>query len=95
VLVAGVVSDEGVPRHEGDRADRPAARAVYRSWRAGLTPESLHTRVEALEREVQEQRALNRRIAELTDVVTELLLPLHEQDGELADEIIERYRERI
>jgi len=72
-----------------------AARNLYRSWRAGLRPDGLHTRVEALEREVQEQRALNRRIAELTDVVTELLLPLHAGGEEVADEAIERYRERI
>lgn len=40
----------------------------------------LRRRVAALEAEVQENRALNRRIAELTDVVQELLLPADQRD---------------
>jgi hypothetical protein len=52
----------------------------------------LEARVAELEAEVQECRALNRRIAELTDVVTELLVPLAAGDTAAASEIAERYR---
>ncbi|GAA1544230.1 DUF6752 domain-containing protein [Nocardioides humi] len=52
----------------------------------------LRERVRALEEEVQENRQLNRRIAELTDVVTELLLPLGARDQARVDEVLERYR---
>ncbi|HWA66689.1 MAG TPA: DUF6752 domain-containing protein [Mycobacteriales bacterium] len=55
----------------------------------------LLARIEALEQEVQENRALNRRIAELTDVVAELLVPLHDCDQDKVDEVLAKYRERI
>ncbi|HYG93751.1 MAG TPA: DUF6752 domain-containing protein [Nocardioides sp.] len=42
----------------------------------------LRERVEELEAEVQEARRLNRRVAELLDVVEELLVPLSLRDEE-------------
>lgn len=57
--------------------------------------DDLRSRVEALEAEVQENRALNRRIAELTDVVTELLIPLHDRDDAKVTKILAKYREQI
>lgn len=42
----------------------------------------LRTRVEQLEEEVQEARRLNRRLAELLDVVEELLVPISLRDEE-------------
>jgi SAM-dependent methyltransferase len=42
---------------------------------------------------VQENRQLNRRIAELTDVVAELLVPLADRDEERARELLASYRE--
>ncbi len=53
---------------------------------------SLRERVRVLEAEVQENRQLNRRIAELTDVVAELLIPLEARDQERVDEVLERFR---
>ena len=53
---------------------------------------SLRERVRVLEAEVQESRQLNRRIAELTDVVTELLIPLEARDQARVDEVLERYQ---
>ncbi len=41
---------------------------------------------------VQENRRLNRRVAELTDVVAELLVPLADRDEERARELLGRYR---
>lgn len=62
--------------------------------RRGVTM-TLRQRVAELEAEVQENRQLNRRIAELTDVVTELLIPLAERDDAAAREVIDGYRSRI
>lgn len=52
-------------------------------------------RLRALEVEVQENRALNRRIAELTDVVTELLLPAAQRDEAKIAEVLENYRKTV
>ena len=62
---------------------------------AARTQASLVRRIEALEAEVQEQRQLNRRIAELTDVVAELLIPLQDADKEKAEKVLAEYRARI
>ncbi|WP_210504550.1 DUF6752 domain-containing protein [Nocardioides xinjiangensis] len=52
----------------------------------------LEKRVAALEEALQENRALNVRLAELTDVVTELLLPVAARDEEKLEELLEKYR---
>ena len=62
-----------------------------RSGGAGGTRD-LERRVAALEEAVQENRALNVRVAELTDVVTELLLPVAARDEEKLEELLEKYR---
>jgi len=65
------------------------ARRAGRRIRTGA---GLRERVRILEAEVQENRQLNRRIAELTDVVTELLIPLDARDQARVEEVLERYR---
>ena len=52
----------------------------------------LAQRVAALEEAVQENRALNVRLAELTDVVTELLLPVAARDEQKLEALLEKYR---
>jgi hypothetical protein len=52
---------------------------------------ALRDRVEVLEAEVQECRQLNLRLAELTDVVQELLLPVAQRDEQRISEVMERY----
>jgi hypothetical protein len=42
----------------------------------------LQNRVAELENEVQENRRLNRRVAELLDIVEELLVPIAQRDEE-------------
>ena len=42
----------------------------------------LRSRLAELENEVQENRRLNRRVAELLDIVEELLVPLAQRDEE-------------
>ena len=57
--------------------------------------ESMRQRIAVLEREVQENRELNRRLAELTDVVTELLIPLADRDEAKVNELLDRYRTQL
>ncbi|MFT4009789.1 MAG: hypothetical protein QM655_07065 [Nocardioidaceae bacterium] len=52
---------------------------------------SLRNRVAELEAEVQESRRLNRRVAELLDVVEELLVPLSERDEAKVRAFLDRH----
>ncbi len=54
----------------------------------------LRARVNELEHEVIENRQLARRIAELTDVVTEMLLPEEQQDPRRVEERLKQVRAR-
>ena len=58
-------------------------------------PADLRGRVARLEAEVDELQQLNLRLAELPDVVQELLLPLARQDPDKAVELLERYRDEL
>jgi hypothetical protein len=44
---------------------------------------------------VQENRRLQRRVAELTDLVTELVVPLAQRDEAALEAVLERYRALI
>ena len=55
----------------------------------------IEERLARLEEDVAECRALNIRLAELTDLVTELLLPVAQRDEEKLAELLDRYRESI
>ena len=52
-------------------------------------------RIEELEHEVTEARRLNRRIAELTDVVQQLLVPIADRDDEGLRERLDRYADTL
>jgi hypothetical protein len=72
---------------------KAAARNMGR-FRAGVQAEgidALRERVAVLEDEVQECRQLNLRLAELTDVVQELLLPVAQRDEERIADLVEKY----
>lgn len=53
---------------------------------------TLLARMRELEAEVQECRQLNVRLAELCDVVTELLIPLADRDEAAVRELLDKYR---
>jgi flagellar biosynthesis/type III secretory pathway chaperone len=55
----------------------------------------LAERVATLEDEVQECRQLNLRLAELTDVVQELLLPVAQRDEQRIAEAVEKYSQGL
>jgi hypothetical protein len=59
------------------------------------TGRGVRGRLAALEAEVQENRQLHRRVAELTDVVAELLLPVADRDEERVAELLAAYRTRL
>ena len=69
-----------------DRAVERVARAV-----AGDRLEQLQRRLEDLEAEVQECRQLNVRLAEVTDLVEQLLLPASTRDEERFAAAVEKY----
>jgi len=55
----------------------------------------LNNRITELEAEMQENRQLHVRVAELTDVVQELLLPLSQRDNERIEAVLARYADTI
>jgi hypothetical protein len=55
----------------------------------------LEDRIRRLEAEVQECRQVNLRVAELTDVVAELLLPVAQRDESRIHEVLRRYQESV
>ena len=68
-------------------------RAYHESLRARIA--ALEARVEELDGELMESRQLNRRIAELTDVVVELLVPLQDRDEDKVNHALAAYRASI
>jgi cell shape-determining protein MreC len=54
---------------------------------------SLPRRILDLEDAVMENRQLNRRLAELTDILAELLVPVTERDEERLTELLAKFRE--
>ncbi len=73
------------------------ARAVERMARAvaGDRLDALQRRLEELEAEVQECRQLNIRLAEVVDLVEELLLPIAAQDEGKIAAAVEKYNRTI
>ena len=75
--------------------ERLRTRGKAVAGKVGVAParqvEQLRERVAVLEDEVQECRQLNLRLAELTDVVAELLLPVAQRDEAKVAEVMERY----
>lgn len=74
---------------------RVAARRLSRTGGVDAELAELRRRVAVLEEEVQECRQLNLRLAELTDVVGELLLPVAQRDEARVAEVMERYSKGI
>lgn len=75
------------------RARVRETRAYNETLRARVA--ALEARVEELDAELMESRQLNRRIAELTDVVVELLVPLQDRDEEKVNRTLAGYRANL
>ena len=89
----------GGPGSNRPASNRPGlkARAVERMARAvaGERLDALQRRLEDLEAEVQECRQLNIRLAEVVDLVEELLLPIAAQDEGKIAAAVEKYNRTI
>jgi hypothetical protein len=57
--------------------------------------DDLQTRVDALESEIEELRQQNLRLAEIADVVQELLVPLASRDQATVDAAIESFSQSL
>lgn len=66
-----------------------------RSRLPGGRVHELTQRVERLEADLAEVRRHNLRLAELADLVQELLLPMADQDRERIDRAIEKFQDSI
>ncbi len=62
-----------------------------RLGRASRRGGAIEQRLAEVEAELQESRRLNMRLAELTDIVQELLVPMVQQDQELLADRLKRY----
>jgi len=85
--VAGVNKDKGSLRA---RASRKLVMAA-----GGPVIDDLLSRISELEDEIQENRSLNLRVAELVDVVTELLIPVASQDPEKIAAAVEKFQKAL
>lgn len=56
---------------------------------------TLYRRVAALEAQLESDRQLHRKIAELSDVVAELLIPIQNRDDKQVRETLAKYRKSI
>jgi hypothetical protein len=79
---------------EVKKARRGLRRRLVDAAAGGLVGELL-TRIDELEAEVQENRNLNLRIAELVDLVQELLIPVASQDRERIDAALAKFQRSL
>ena len=89
-----------LPAHRSDHpcltsGARPSAPAAPPSRVRAARRAGIRARLRDLEAEVQESRRLNRRVAELTDLVAELVVPLARRDDADVQAVLERYRSII
>ena len=77
-----------------DRVSRGMSK-VRQAGAARVDMVRLAARVSELEDEVQECRQLNLRLAELTDIMQELLLPVSQRDEERIAELMVRYQKSL
>ena len=76
------------------RGRRAARRLSQRMTPGAATKEevaALQRRLDAVEKEIQEARRLNRRLAELTDVVQELLVPIAQRNEEKVQQYLDQH----
>ena len=72
---------------------RQLARRLARATGVDSELRRLLDRVDELEREVQETRRLHQRLAELTDVVTEILVPAADRDDDKIRAVLAEYNQ--
>lgn len=77
-----------------DNLRQRVTRRLVNAAGGGLVDDLL-TRIQQLEDEVEENRNLNLKLAELIDVVQELLVPVASQDRERIDAAIAKFEKSL
>jgi hypothetical protein len=77
-----------------DNLRQRVTRRVVNAAGGGMV-DNLLTRIEQLEDEVQENRNLNLKLAELIDVVQELLVPVASQDRERIEAALAKFERSL
>jgi cell division protein FtsB len=84
---SAILGDIGVLREDRDRLlsdvrvlRRELAELQRRAAEIHGENEALRARVDAFEEDIDENRRLSARVAEVTDLVTEVVLPLHDRE---------------
>ncbi|MCW2855929.1 MAG: hypothetical protein JWR52_1544 [Marmoricola sp.] len=81
--------------HQGSTSLRQrVTRKVVRAASGGVI-DQLTNRIDELEAEVQENRNLNVRVAELVDLLTELMLPLASQDRAAIEAALAKFERSV
>ena len=79
-----------------DKLNLAGVRALaLRRRTLGGEVDRLRDRVTALEEQLRESRRHQLRLAELTDVVQELLLPIAQRDQARIDDVLARYADHL
>jgi hypothetical protein len=77
---------------DASRTESKATRRLQRRVRGALAEvEELRARIVQLEQDIQESRQLNKRLAEVIDVVSEVLLPAGQRDDERLRDLLANY----
>lgn len=74
---------------------QPLRRRVARRMLTTVGGGDLVKRIEELEAEVQECRQLNLRVAELVDLVQEVLVPVASQDRERIQAALDKFQQSV
>jgi predicted nucleic acid-binding Zn-ribbon protein len=82
-------------RRRGADVARAASGLQGRGHKVQQELADLRERVEQLELDIQEARQMSKRLAEITDVVAEVLLPAEQRDEERMRELLTRYEETL
>ena len=90
LLKRGTAPETGVPQASAD-ATAPAA-AGGADYASVAEVAAMKRRLKALEAEVQESRQMNRRLADVVDIVVELLVPAMDRDDERVTAALARLR---
>lgn len=75
--------------------DKPTFRTRLARKVGGVLIDDLTQRIGELEAEIQENRQLNQRLAELIDVVSELLVPVASQDEAKIAAAVEKFQKAL
>jgi uncharacterized protein DUF6752 len=73
----------------------PTPQSRRSARRPGTDAEGLAARVAALEDAVEENRRLNQRLADVVDVVTEVLVPVADRDDKRLQEALQRLNKTL